>query len=359
MLLSWEKPPGKRERVKMSEANITGASTGSMTGRSYTQRAKAEISYFQGPKGAPPLPPAFHYWTNKYLRPEVERVFGVSGVVTIYAKECVQSAAEAESSRFLSIGAGRGDMEVELAQKLRDSGLTDFQIDCLEIAPKLCEEGQRLARQKGVEQHISFAQADLNTWKPGSSPRYAVVIANEILHHIVELESLFENMLQALAPAGRLLTRDMIGRNGHRCWPEVHGIVDQLWAMLPRNCTFDREQQQFCATYPDRDCSSEGFEGIRAQDILPLLLKYFHFEKFVAFGGIIERFTGRVFGHGFRLENLGERAFIDMLWLTNQFLIDSGQIKPTQLIATLRREAREPLCGFGWSPTWCVRQSDG
>lgn len=345
----------------MSEQVVTETSVHSMKGRSYAQRAQAEISYFQGAKAPSPLPEAFHYWTNKYLRPEVARVYGATGVVAVYAQECAQAAAEAGIGRFLSIGSGRGDMEVELAQKLLSSGLKDFHIDCLEIAPQLCKEGQRLARQKAMESHVTFVQADLNTWKPEAEHCYAAVIANEILHHVVELEALFDNLLQALAPAGKLVTRDMIGRNGHRCWPEVRVIVDKLWSMLPPRCTFDQESQQFCETYPDRDCSSEGFEGIRAQDILPLLLERFHFEKFVAFGGIIERFTGRAFGQGLRIEeDAGDRALIDMLWLTNTFLIDSGQIKPTQLVATLRVEDCPSLCGFGWAPAWCVRsRNDG
>jgi hypothetical protein len=87
-------------------------------------------------------------------------------------------------------------------------------------------------------------------------------------------------------------------------------------------------------------------------------LERFHFEKFVAFGGIIERFTGRAFGHGFHLEDAGESALLDMLWFTNKFLIDSGQIKPTQLVATLRVEDCLSVCGFGWTPAWCVRPCD-
>lgn len=340
----------------MSEQIVTEALVPSLTDRSYAQQVKAEISYFQRAKGPPPLPEAFHYWTNKYLRPEVERVYGAAGVVPVYAQECAQAAAEAGSGRFLSIGAGRGDMEMALAQKLLSSGLADFHIDCVEIAPQLCKEGQRLARQKGLERYITFVQADLNIWRPEAEHCYAAMIANEILHHVVELEALFDNLLQALAPGGKLVTRDMIGRNGHRCWPEVRVIVDKVWSLLPQRCTFDQESQQFCEAYPDRDCSSEGFEGIRAQDILPLLLERFHFEKFVAFGGIIERFTGRAFGHGFRFkEDAGASALVDMLWFMNKFLIDSGQIKPTQLVATLRVENCPALCGFGWTPAWCVR----
>jgi len=330
-----------------------------MADHSYTQRVKSEIAFFQNPQSDRALPKAFHYWTNKHLRPEVQRIYGVAGVVQTYARECTQAAQETGLRRFLSIGVGSGDMEGDLAKTLLTSGMEDFRIDCMEIAPQLCEIGRQKAKKKGVEKYVSFIQADMNVWQPETNSHYAAIIANEILHHVVELERLFDNLRHALAPAGKIVTRDVIGRNGHVCWPEVRTVVDQLWTILPKRCTFDQGGQRFYESYPDRDFSQSGFEGIRAQDILPLLIERFHFEKFIAFGGIIERFTGRAFGHLLRVdEEEGDRPLVDMLWLTNKLLIDNGTIKPTQLIATLRTDPCQPQCGFGWTPEWCVRHTD-
>ncbi len=325
---------------------------------SYEMRVQAEARHFKGRFGFGPLPEAHHHWSNKYLRPEVERVFGVAGLVEMYAQECARAFAVTDSRRILSIGCGRGDVEVDIACRLRAIGEEGFRIDCLELVPDLCDQGRRHAAARGVADHVSFVTADMNTWRPDRPGTYAAVIANQILHHVVELEHLFESIRLGLSPRGSLVTRDMIGRNGHRCWPEVKTVVDELWSILPRRLTYDVRFERFYDAYPDRNLASEGFEGIRSQDILPLLVERFHFERFVAFGGLIERVAGRAFGPNFRIDDEGDRALLELIYLLNFRLIDAGRIKPTQVIATLAVEPRPVVCGFGWTPAFCVRPPD-
>jgi SAM-dependent methyltransferase len=326
--------------------------------RTYEDRVRAEARHFQGRFGFGGMPPAHDYWSNKYLRPEVERVFGVTGPAEIYAHECIRAFRECGTRRVVSIGCGRGDTEVQIARRLRELGEDDFRIECLELVPALCERGRRFAAENDVAGHVEFVEADMNAWAPDAAGAYAVVIANQVLHHVVELEHLFDAVRRALAPRGILATRDMIGRNGHRCWPEAKAVVDELWAALPRRFTYDVRFERFYERYPDRDLSAEGFEGIRAQDILPLLLERFHADRFVGFGGLVERFFGRGFGANFRMDDEGDRALVDLIYLINRRLIDAGVIKPTQMVASLRLEPGEERHGFGWSPAFCLRPPD-
>jgi hypothetical protein len=52
-------------------------------------------------------------------------------------------------------------------------------------------------------------------------------------------------------------------------WPEALELVTELWKELPTkykdNCLLKRVQLE----YENWDCSTEGFEGVRSQDILP------------------------------------------------------------------------------------------
>lgn len=325
----------------------------------YEERVLAEAKHFQGRFGFGPLPPAHHYWSNKYLRPEVERIYGIAGLVEMYAQECTRAFTVTGSRRILSIGCGRGDVEVDIACRLRAAGEEGFQIDCLELVPDLCEQGRRHAAARGVGDQVSFLAADMNTWSPDQPGKYAAVIANQILHHVVELEHLVQSIRSGLSPQGLLVTRDMIGRNGHRCWPEVKEVIDELWSILPRRLTYDVRFERFYDTYPNRNLAADGFEGIRSQDILPLLVENFHFERFIAFGGLIERVAGRAFGHNWRVEeDEGDRALLELVYLLNFRLIQAGSIKPTQVIATLSVEPSETVCGFGWTPEFCVRPPD-
>ena len=57
---------------------------------------------------------------------------------------------------------------------------------------------------------------------------------------------------------------------------------------LPASYRFNQQLQRYEEIYLNYDCSVDGFEGIRSQDILPLLLQNFHFDVFVAFANVID-----------------------------------------------------------------------
>jgi 2-polyprenyl-3-methyl-5-hydroxy-6-metoxy-1,4-benzoquinol methylase len=132
----------------------------------------------------------------------------------------------------------------------------------------MLERGRTLAKQSGVSGNLTFTQGDFNTWQPERS--YDAVVANQALHHVVTLEGLFANIRASLRPDGIFVTSDMIGRNGHMRWPEALEIVHEFWRQLPESYRYNRQLKRYEELYQNWDCSTEGFEGIRAQDILPL-----------------------------------------------------------------------------------------
>ena len=67
--------------------------------------------------------------------------------------------------------------------------------------------------------------ADANRWTPDKP--YDGVLANSSLHHIVNLEGVFQGISDALVPSGVFVTSDTIGRNGHMRWPEALAIVHE------------------------------------------------------------------------------------------------------------------------------------
>src|SRR5690242_15354475 len=80
------------------------------------------------------LPTIFHYWSNKYLRPVLEEQ-GFSNPHQFLAKFLNESAARAGTDHpvFLSVGAGNCDTEVRVAKLLRERGMHDFTIQCLDV----------------------------------------------------------------------------------------------------------------------------------------------------------------------------------------------------------------------------------
>jgi SAM-dependent methyltransferase len=306
----------------------------------YAEKLEAERRTFSAVLNVHDLPPIYHYWSNKYLLPAWQP-FGFTcpdSFFCLYLTEKLRQNPDGNTS-FLSIGAGNCDTEVRLARMLVDQGLQNFTIECLDINAEMLERGANLAESQGVGRQVLPVLMDLNTWKPRK--RYAAVIANQSLHHIEQLETVFSAVREALGTDGVFLTSDMIGRNGHMRWPEAAKLVHEFWREMPSSYRFNLQLNRHEELYENWDCSNQGFEGIRAQDVLPLLLKNFHFRAFFAFANIIDPFIDRGFGHHFDAEKEWDRAFIDRIHQRDAEEIAAGRLSPTHILAAMQASPTE------------------
>lgn len=320
----------------------------------YQARLEQEIRNFQDVENVHELPEIFHYWSNTHLLPEQQK-FGISSPNHFFLHQLERVCAGGEEARIVSIGAGNCDLEAWLACELLQAGHEHFSIECVDINPGMLERGREHAAARGVAGHIRLSEADFNAWDPGRR-RYDAVIANQSLHHVLELEHLFDAIARAIGDSGVFLVSDMIGRNGHQRWPEARAIVDQYWQELPESYRYNQLLKRMEQRFMDHDCSKESFEGIRAQDILPLLIGTFHFEFFFPYGNLVFPFIDRPFGHNFDAEAAWDRDFIDRVHLRDETEILAGTIKPTAMLAALRGSDVEPvLRDPRLTPEFCVR----
>ncbi len=328
---------------------------------SHDSRLEQEIERYRECENVHDLPAIYHVWSHGRVRPMfLECGFeDVDDFFLQYLEAACRTATEAAAgtAEFASIGAGNCDLEVRLATGLRDRGLGNFRFHCLELNPHMIERGRADAAAHGLEDHFVFRVLDIDDWVVDRP--FAACLANHSLHHIVELESLFDRVRKAIGSEGVFLVNDMIGRNGHMRWPEALEVVEDLWRELPRRFKYNHQLQRFEDEFVNWDCSVEGNEGIRAEDIQPLLLERFDFEVFLAFGNVIDIFVDRSFGHNFDPEVPAEREFIERVARLDEELIDRGVIKPTHLIAALRSGGVEQLrCHRHWTPEFCTRRPE-
>ena len=133
-------------------------------------------------------------------------------------------------------------------------------------------------------------------------------------------------------------------------------LVDEFWAELPSRYRYNRQLQRQEDRFDDWDCSVAGFEGIRAQDILPELIRRFHFDLFIGFANIIDPFIDRSFGFNFDAEADWDRSFIDRVHARDEMELAAGRIKPTHMYAVMRVGSSEEGVHLpGLSPRQSVR----
>jgi SAM-dependent methyltransferase len=309
------------------------------------------------------IPPIFTYWASRYLSPRLREVFGDAGINEIFAKELIEAYARVRDRaasvtapfRVLSLGSGDCTAEVEIVKLLIGLGCTRLEFVCTDLNPEVSRFAEDLAAREGVAQHMRFTVLDLNQSFPDG--RFDAVMANHALHHFVGLEFLFDSVHRCLADQGSFVISDMIGRNGHMRWPEALVFVEQLWDFLPIDKKFNFFAKCHEATYVNYDCTSDGtYEGVRAQDIFPLLFGRFSFRKFVGHGNVIDVFVDRIYGRNFSPDDPSDLRFIDYVERLNTSLIDAGVVRPTAMFATLTKDPGE--CRYSrWAPASCLQRT--
>ena len=93
-----------------------------------------ELEIFANQTEVNDLPPIFHYWSNKYLRPMLEQ-FGFSNPDQFFAHFLERCCREntGHPIQIVSVGAGNCDTEVRVARLLLERGINDFTLTCLDL----------------------------------------------------------------------------------------------------------------------------------------------------------------------------------------------------------------------------------
>jgi hypothetical protein len=178
----------------------------------------------------------------------------------------------------------------------------------------------------------------------GADRKYDGIMASHSLHHMVDLEGIYAAAYDSLADHGVFATSDMIGRNGHMRWPEVRLFIDFVWPFLTARQRCNTLLSRAEPAYIDHDCSTVGFEGVRAQEVLPLLLRQgFHPARFLGFGGLVDVFVDRCFGWHLDPANPDDVFLIRRIGFLNDVLLDAGVVKPTMMLAWFTKQPGEQV----------------
>jgi SAM-dependent methyltransferase len=323
-------------------------------GDHYDELVARQVDQYKEMEEMHDLPPIFNYWSSKYIAPEFSSITGCKNSIEFYAVYFQKSLEESGSKFLLSIGSGDCSMEINIVKQLLSRGVKDFFFICLEISPLFVEKARRQIDKENLGDVMTVSRTDLNKWEPKCS--FSGVMAHHSLHHILNLEHVFGLIKKHLAPKGKFLTCDIIGRNGHLRWPEALLPIREIWEKLPRKYKFSNQLNRYYDYFENWDCSVEGFEGIRSQDILPLLIKSFSFEIFYGFGNLIDPFIDRNFGPNYNPERLEDARFVDSLHALDEKLISDGIVKPTGMIAVMvNEEVKETRVYKNRTPAFAMR----
>jgi len=321
----------------------------------YLNRVHHELESYKEETPSLSIPPIFSYWASKFLTARLTNVMGTGGIEEYFASQMSNFMKRGEPNNIASIGCGDCISEIKIAELLLEDASVDFKFYCYDISKHTLDRAHNQICAKNLSDHFVLVEQDLN--RIDLTIRFNAIMANHSLHHFQNLENIFQAVKSSLVDDGGFVVSDMIGRNGHMRWPEAMEIIEAVWAKCPDRYKYNHLLHRFEKNYDNWDCSIGNFEGIRSQDILPLLYKYFHFSKFVAFGNIPDIFIDRTFGPNLRVDAM-DCEFIDSLEELNTKLINDGIIKPTHMFGVLLKNETVTQSDMGWAPEYCIRLTD-
>lgn len=301
------------------------------------------------------LPDSANYWIRKYLNAPLREMWGVEDVNEFYAKCIAEIAAENPDKkiRIISLGCGDGQVELKTCQLLLKGGVRNVFFEGSDVADGAIRRAEISGSAAGLNDFLKF---HVSTYDMLFNSHVDVVIANQVLHHFTDLEGLFDTIKRSIASHGIFVSCDMIGRNGHMLWPEALAIMDSIWERLNDRQKYNHVLRRVEQKYSNWDNSKEANEGIRAQDILPELIKRFRFEKFLAAGNLGIALFGRHFGANFDPKLRSDLAFIDQVNELDFNLIDVGYLKPVLMCTCISNRDVPAEHYRHWSPDFCLRK---
>jgi len=187
--------------------------------------------------------------------------------------------------RALTLGCGTGELE---------RGLSTYNFARTHVGLDLSDHAVRLARDAAAAEGLSGLQyrvAELNTLQLEPSI-YDVVFGVSSVHHVRNLEQLFEQVHRALTPNGYFFIDEYIGPAQFQWTDTQLKIMNEQLRRLPKELTrrvsepgaFKTEIIRKTVEYMN---AADPSEAIRSGDIVKGMERYFDIVEFKGYGGAL------------------------------------------------------------------------
>ena len=257
------------------------------------------------------------------------RCFGNTGAEYSWISWLKRVYGASRRANVLELGSGNGDLLLDLRRMEFADEFTGLDI---------AEIGVQVASCKAAEAgyaNVRFLQCDLNriTLEPGA---YDMIVAQMTLHHIENLERVFEQVAQALTPGGIFVANDYVGpsRWQFTCMQLV--LANAIIQILPRRLK---------VSYPDgkvkRDVrrptiqqmiEMDPSEAVRSGEIVSVFQQCFTVEHRIDYGGTVSILVLDNIISNFRAEDPGSVRWLKLILAIDHWARRANLIPPINLV---------------------------
>jgi SAM-dependent methyltransferase len=238
----------------------------------------------------------------------------------------------------LSLGCGSGRAERAFLKQ----GICERFIG-VDVAEAAIAEAREQARIAGLP--LEYLCQDLNRIDLGDV-RVDLVVCQTILHHVLELERVFDAIERALAPGGVFYVHDYIGETQFQFSDERLRWFNAVMQALPEDLRASRLRKIVPATIarPEPGKLVSPFEAIRSGEIRGLLFDRFEVLECQERTTILDRIVPTGSRRAY-LRNEHTRAIFELLFLLDKALLEGGVLPPVEGRYLLRRKSPAAAAG--------------
>lgn len=235
--------------------------------------------------------------------------------------------------RGLSLGCGSGRAERNfLAQGICQS------FTGVDVSEAALDQARVDAEAAGLD--ITYVCQDLNHISLDAEPGYDLVVCQTILHHILDLEHLMDEVSRILRPGGVFFVFDYIGETQFQFTDERLHWYNAALKVLPEkmrtSLLTNKRYDDVPRPLPGRLASP--FEAIRSGEIAGLLKAKFEVVDQYECTTILDRVVPVGTRYAY-LQDENTRALFEVLRLLDRALLESGTLAPLEGRYLLRNKA--------------------
>jgi len=237
-------------------------------------------------------------------------------------------------SRGLDIGCGQGGLE-------RHGSVLQIcdHYDAYDVSPEVINLAKEAAAEFGLT-NVTYEVRDLNHLTL-ERDRYDVAFSSMAIHHIENLEYLFDQVHQSLKPGGLFVFNEYVGPDRFQWTPLQLIIVNLLLHLLPlrlrRNVKGGTVKKGVSRPDPEEMKRIDPSEAVRSSAIVPLVGKYFRIIERIDYGGtIINTLLQDIIGN-FREDRPLDLCILRLLFELERLLLKSKVLPSDFTLIVARR----------------------
>jgi SAM-dependent methyltransferase len=172
---------------------------------------------------------------------------------------------------------------------------------------------------------------------------YDAIFANDVLHHIADLEGLYLRIHDALKQSGKFIFNEYVGPNRFQYSDERMDLLNRYFRILPDRLRLDHvtghvlwRRERLDRTKVERE---DPTEAVRSEEVLPLARRFFQTEKEYPYGGgLLNPLLFGIVANFLPGDSFDDRM-LEVLCGAEERLTRSGALEPDFFIYTGGRRA--------------------